>query len=407
MRIAFWGNFGALNLGNECTLAAAVANFRARLPHADLVAVCRDPDDAARRHRIGGIAMSGRTQAVDDRGKAPKLVRLVRLACAEAADWLRVFRHASSIDALLITGSGILSDEDEGKLGLPYELLKWSLLIKLRGKKLFFVSVGAESLSRTLGRTQVKWALRLADYRSYRDSHSARLLQNIGFDTSRDAVRPDLAFSLPQSNAAAEDPMPAASRLERVAVGIFNYRDRGRTADNAPAYQAYLDSVCRLIAWLLERQHQVRVVVGDFMYDDAVRLDVSARLVQRGVNPAHPLLISEPTASFEELLDQLAAVDGVIATRYHNLILGLLLGKPVVSVSYEGKHEALMRSVGLGDYCQSIDDLDVDRLMQQFQRLESHADVARASIAAGVRANRTSLAEQYDLIVRSVCDSQS
>src|ERR1700733_124077 len=60
MRIAFWGNFGALNLGNECTLAAAVGNIRARLPDAKLVAICRDPEDAGRRHGIAALPMSGR-----------------------------------------------------------------------------------------------------------------------------------------------------------------------------------------------------------------------------------------------------------------------------------------------------------------------------------------------------------
>ena len=169
MRIAFWGNFGALNLGNECTLAAAVANFRARLSDAEMLAICRGPEDVAARHGIGGTAISARAGPTGAR-RYPKPVRLLRLAWLEAAEWLRAFRYAASIDALLITGSGILSDEDEGILGLPYELLKWSLVIKLRGKKLCYVSVGAESISRPASRRLIRWALGLADYRSYREA---------------------------------------------------------------------------------------------------------------------------------------------------------------------------------------------------------------------------------------------
>jgi polysaccharide pyruvyl transferase WcaK-like protein len=406
MRIAFWGNFGALNLGNECTLAAAVGNIRARLPDAELVAVCRDPEDAAKRHGLAAIAMSGRAQPVQGRHQ-PKLVRILRLLFKEVADWLRAFRHASTLDALLITGSGILSDEGEGTLGLPYELFKWSLVTKLRGKQLFFVSVGAESISRPMSRALVKGALKLADYRCYRDVHSAELLQGIGFKTDQDVVRPDLAFSLPQSGAATQGDggsEPGGSRLRRVAVGVFNYRDRGKAnSADATAYHAYLDGICSLITWLLAREYQVRVVVGDFRYDDDVRLDVCAELARRGLDLTNPLFINEPTTSFEQLLDQLSAVDCVIATRYHNLILGLLLGIPVVSVSYEGKHEALMRTMGLADYCQTIDDLDVKRLVEQFQSLEKNANSLRAGIVERVAAYRASLEEQYDLIVRSVC----
>ena len=406
MRIAFWGNFGALNLGNECTLAAAVGNFRARLPDAELVAICRDPEDTAKRHGIGAIPMSGRVQPSEGR-HYPKLVRMLRRVGREAADWLRAFGHALTIDALLITGSGILSDEGEGTLGLPYELFKWSLVTKLRRKQLFYVSVGAESISRPLSRAFVKGALKLADYRCYRDVHSAKLLQGIGFKTDRDVVRPDLAFSLPRSvatNHGAVTSEPGGLRPRRVAVGVFNYRDRGQTnSADAAAYHAYLDGICSLIEWLLAREYQVCVVHGDFKYDDAVRLDVRTELARRGLDLTSPSFTDESLTSFEQLMEQLSAVDFVIATRYHNLILGLLLGKPVVSVSYEGKHEALMRAVGLADYCQTVDDIDVRRLVEQFQRLEKNEDSLRAVIVERVAANRASLEEQYDLIVRSVC----
>jgi len=406
MRIAFWGNFGAFNLGNECTLAAAVGNIRARLPDAELVAICRDPEDTAKRHGIAAIPMSGRDWPAEAR-RHPKLVRILRHVGREAVDWLRAFGHASTIDALLITGSGILSDEGEGTLGLPYELFKWSLVTKLRRKQLFYVSVGAESIARPMSRAFVKGALKLANYRCYRYVHSAKLLQSLGFKTDQDAIRPDLAFSLPRSVAVTHGAVmsePGGLRARRVAVGVFNYRGRGQAnSADAAAYHAYLDCICSLITWLLAREYQVRVVIGDFKYDDDVRLDVRAELARRGLDLTSPLFADEPAASFEHLLNQLSAVDFVIASRYHNVIFGVLLGKPVVSLSYEGKHEALMRAMGLADYCQSIDDLDVKRLVEQFQSLEKNANSLRAGFVERVAAYRASLEEQYDLIVRSVC----
>jgi polysaccharide pyruvyl transferase WcaK-like protein len=406
MRIALWGNFGAFNLGNECTLAAAISNLRACLPDAELIAICRDPEDTAQRHGISGILTSGQRRPAAAR-RYPKLVRFLRLLCQEAAEWGHVFRHASTIDALLITGSGILSDEGEGTLGVPYELFKWSLLTKLRGKQLLYVSVGAESITGPMARAMVRCALWLADYRSYRDVHSAKLLQSIGFKTDQDVVRPDLAFSLPRSVAVTQGAAmsePGGLRPPRVAVGIFNYRGRGQASSaDAAAYSAYLDRICSLIAWLLARQYPVRVVIGDFKYDEHVRLDVRAELVRRGLDLTGPSFADESAPSFEHLLEQLAAVDFVIASRYHNLILGLLLGKPVVSLSYEGKHEVLMRSMGLADYCQAIEDIDVKRLVEQFQRLEKNADSLRTVIVERVAANRASLKEQYDLIARSIC----
>jgi polysaccharide pyruvyl transferase WcaK-like protein len=102
-------------------------------------------------------------------------------------------------------------------------------------------------------------------------------------------------------------------------------------------------------------------------------------------------------------MGQLASVDLVIASRYHNVVLGLLLGKPVVSLSYEPKHDAVMRDMGLGDYCQPLDDFSVERVAEQVQRLETNSTSLGAGIAARAAANRASLDEQYDLIVSTVC----
>jgi polysaccharide pyruvyl transferase WcaK-like protein len=150
---------------------------------------------------------------------------------------------------------------------------------------------------------------------------------------------------------------------------------------------------------LISRGHPVRIVIGDFQYDDAVRLDLRAELERRGALPVDPAMyVDEPAASFEQVLEQLASVEFVIASRYHNVLLGLYLGKPAISLSYEAKHEALMASAGLADYCQSINAVDTERLFEQFLRLEVQAASARELIAAMVIANAASLAEQYQLL---------
>jgi polysaccharide pyruvyl transferase WcaK-like protein len=195
--------------------------------------------------------------------------------------------------------------------------------------------VGAESIGRRLSAEFIKAALRLADYRSYRDAHSAQLLRGLGFNSERDAVCPDLAFSLPGFAASTDASVavtPDAARRTRVAVGVFNYRGRGQAnPQDAAAYHAYLDRICALIQWLLAHDYAATIVIGDFAYDDDVRLDVQSELARRGIEFTSRSYAGEPTTSFEQLMVQLGAVDFVIASRYHNLILGLLLGKPARS----------------------------------------------------------------------------
>ena len=51
-RITFFGNFGAGNLGNECTLQAIIEQTLKRWPQATLQCVCAVPEDAELRHNI-------------------------------------------------------------------------------------------------------------------------------------------------------------------------------------------------------------------------------------------------------------------------------------------------------------------------------------------------------------------
>lgn len=391
MRIAFWGNFGTLNLGNECSLDAAIDNVRVRLPGAQLLCVCCEPEDAARRHDIAAVAMANADAA---RPAAAKPVRVARRLLHEAREWLRALRLAADIDALLITGTGILTDTGEGALGLPYQLFKWSVCTRLCGGQVLFISVGAEAIRHPVARFFLKSALRLASYRSYRDTHSVERLRARGIATAGDPIVPDLAFSLPRPADCAPRSLPA-----RVAVGLFNYRGRGQdSAPDAAAYAGYLDLIAALIDWLLAHGHEVRIIIGDLAYDAAVLEDVRARLAERGLAAPSAPVADAPARSWQELITQLQTVDFVIASRFHNVLLALLLGKPVVSVSYEAKNEALMQQMGLSRFCQTLDGLDLERLLAQFRELQQQADSLHATLAEGAADNRGRLAAQYDSI---------
>ncbi|HUI58892.1 MAG TPA: polysaccharide pyruvyl transferase family protein [Steroidobacteraceae bacterium] len=396
VRLAFWGNFGTLNLGNECTLAAALHNARRLLPNAELLSVCSNPADTRQRHGIDAIAIAA-GGADFDSGQRSGLAHLWARARAILADWPRVLRSVSRFDALLITGTGIVTDIGEGPFGMPFQLFKWAVATRLRGRQLLFVSVGAEAIHHPLSRFFLKTALRLARYRGYRDEHSVAVVRAAGLALQGDVVCPDLAFSLPQPLIAAAAPPPERVSGGRppVAVGLFNYRRSGRGGPVSAEYSAYVDTVCALILWLHGRGHPVRVIIGDLAYDEPVRLDVRARLEQRGFNLSGGNFVDEPAGSFEQLLLQLRTVELVIASRFHNVLLSLFLGIPVVSVSYESKNDDLMRQMGLGGYCQSLDGLNAERLREQFLDLESRAAEVRAQLEVRSRANRSRLEHQY------------
>jgi polysaccharide pyruvyl transferase WcaK-like protein len=86
----------------------------------------------------------------------------------------------------------------------------------------------------------------------------------------------------------------------------------------------------------------------------------------------HAWFTTEVTYSFAELMKSMSTVGSVIATRYHNVLCALKLGKPTVAVAYSRKHNVLMEDMGMAEYCQPIKSLDVDLLLEQLDRMAAN-----------------------------------
>jgi polysaccharide pyruvyl transferase WcaK-like protein len=314
--------------------------------------------------------------------------------------WYKAISILKDADMLVMTGTGMLGDFGILSTSLHYEIVKWSLAAKLCRCELLFVSVGAGPLRSRSSRILVKFALRLADYRSYRDAFSKEYLEGINFDTRRDFVFPDLAFSLPRTLIPSRPDRDGRGTV--VGVGIMTYHNRRDSSESDDSvYSGYLENLGEFLAWLIERGYVVRLLIGDAVYDQPVRRDLRRLLEGKGIDYGVSRIIDEPASSMEEVLAQLAATDIVVASRFHNVLLALYLDKPVVAISYHEKVEALMAGFGLSEYCQDIENMNVERLVGQFQAAEKCAQVLKPRIEEKTEVCRTALEEQYARIFAS------
>jgi len=312
--------------------------------------------------------------------------------------WATILSALKSTDMLIVSGGGILVDHTTGPFGYPYLVLAWSILAKLFGCRLLFVSVGAGPIYHPLSRHFIKAALSLADYRSYRDISSRQYIQSIGFKADDDPVYPDLAFSFP----AYETSESPGRDTERpiVGVGLMDYYGpRGSRQRDEAIYREYLDRLSRFVRWLVEQQYTVRLLIGDVVYDSPVKQDL-LRLLSDIDESNHDggRIIDQPILTVEQLLSQLTDTDVVISPRFHNVVLALMLTKPVISISYNDKFDSLMIDLGLDEYCEPIDQFDVGRLIRRFAELKKHGDALRPSIKEKIAEYRRALEEQYTFI---------
>ena len=113
----------------------------------------------------------------------------------------------------------------------------------------------------------------------------------------------------------------------------------------------------------------MRVLTGDA--SDQRTAETLCQMIQsEHTGPDRPtIIISEPAHSLDDVMAQIADTDVVVATRYHNVVCALKLGRPTLSIGYADKNDVLLAEMGLGEFCQHIEKLDVDLLTEQFQKL--------------------------------------
>jgi polysaccharide pyruvyl transferase WcaK-like protein len=401
-RICFFGYFGSSNFGNEITLQTILHHLRRRLPQAEIACICRGPEALAATQNIKTVPMS---RTFVKPGKLhTRLARLLRRVFigvpSEFCRWFYAFKTLKGADMFVIPGTGLLNDAYGLMDWGPYNLFKWALIAKMCRCRVLFVSVGAGPVYSALGKYFVKSALSLADFRSYRDNASLQYLKRIGFETNSDRVYPDLVFSLPEVVL----PHGGDERGNRsiVGLGLMQYAGKYSVAKPSDAiYQKYLEKLVCFARWLLTHDYDIRLLIGD-LGDTGVTQDFRSLLKVRVGTYDKERVIDESALSVEQLLPQIAETDIVVATRYHNVLLALLMNKPVISISFHHKCASLMSEMGLAEYCHDINCLDAGRLIEQFQDVERNAEKLKPLIRQKVEQSRKALDEQYSLIFKCV-----
>ena len=178
-----------------------------------------------------------------------------RLIHKEMMHIAMAYRFMRGFDFLVASGGGQLDDYWGGPWEHPYALLKWGLIARAVGARFVFLSVGTCSLETRLSTLFIRHALKLADYRSYRDQGSKELLGNFSF-TQKDAVYPDLAFSFEIPKTLEEQNKP--QKAKTVGVSPIAYLSKySWPKKDFPVYEEYLEHLMLFVEELLRRGYSI------------------------------------------------------------------------------------------------------------------------------------------------------
>ena len=414
------------NLGNAAILSSMIANIRERMPDAEIVGITLSPEDTRRRHGIEAFPITrifrknyslpfssaDRVQGRSAGKLRPAwlsikewlkrvpllrpLVRGIRSFATEIIDIVQTERFVRGLQRVIVTGGGALDEFWGGPWGHPWTLFKFAVLSRLCHVPFLFVSVGKCSVERPLSRFFVRSALRMAEYRSYRDADSKTAVQAL-LRSPGDPVCADLAYCFPCQ--VARRPQSRSLQDQSLLVGVSPMAwcdPRVWPIKDEQRYSRYLGHLADMVAWLLQQRNRVLLFATDNPDNDNIA-DLQRLLSLRSVDSSLLQVIpGPPQQTTEGFLEAISATDLVIASRLHGVILSHLIAVPVLAISYDRKVDAHMHDIGQSAYCLDIDHLDAESLVSRFVALRDARARESARIASAVQRYREQVRMQYD-----------
>lgn len=430
-RVGVFGHYGHRNLGDEAITEAVIQNLRRRCPSVRLSGFSMNPEDTARRYGIPAHPirrLQSKTQERAGNGDAAPgqitagthpsqksgmreylkrfallrfLVRAARFVLGLPRELWREsvflrdsYRIARDVDSFVVAGSNPFLDNFGGVWGFPYTVLKWTVLARFAGARVVFLSVGAGPIESLWSRIMVRAALLLADYASFRDDGSRRLIKWAGSGDSW-RVYPDLAQSLEFGR----QPVRDGNRPPAVGINPMPVYDRRAWCEpNDERYERYVGQLAHFVSRLLRERFPV-FFFTTHPSDSPVIDDVVAR-IDANVLSANGAPERKASHTVDEIMNVFASADIVVATRYHGTVLGLHARRPVLGICYYRKTREVLQMMGQEGYAVDIDELDHEDLWRRFEilvsrRLEEARTIERRGEAVDAR-----LAEQYDTVLR-------
>jgi polysaccharide pyruvyl transferase WcaK-like protein len=388
VRVGLFGKLGSGNIGNDASMEAVLQFLQADHPDAIVDAMCGGAALVADRYGIPATPLNW-FQRYESHIPGPVRIPLKILGkgidVGRTAAWVR--RH----DAVIVPGMGVL----EASLPLratefPYAMFWLGVWGKLLGTKVALVSVGAGTINQRLTRWLFDWAARLAGYRSFRNSESRDAMVLRGVKAEDDPVYPDLAFALPAPPVEPGDP-------HLVCVGVMAYHgsnDERKKAEQI--YSRYATATKEFVRWLVDNNYRVRLVVGDTNgSDDAVVQEILADLEEHRPELPPGAIVAVPVVTLADVTRAMHQAGSVVAIRFHNVLAGLKLCKPIITIGYSAKHRALMADMGVPEFCLEVNTLDSDQLIARFADLQSRSTQLRQILAEHNGRNAHLLRQQF------------
>jgi polysaccharide pyruvyl transferase WcaK-like protein len=423
VKIGILGTWGFGNMGDASVAEATVDGLKRHFPEAEIIAICQQPENRVMRHAIRSVSIfptylkntelvneDSDTGTETDHSKnsvrqkiiayikrfkplfytakaVQKALHFLAILPGEFMFSLKILKTVRQLDLLAMSGSGQLNEEWGGPWRYPFNLFRWCLLARISGCKVAFLSVGAGEIISIWTRFFCSSALRLAHYRSVRDSRSKELLESWGVRKLN--LVPDMAFSIKFDDVASPE-----SDDSSLVVGINPIPYCDPRTWNIPDQEKYSDFIGKMASfcdWLVSSGHRLVFVPNDVLMDNIAIDDIIGKMDSKNIEDG--IIRRSDVKSYADIYRDLASCDCVICCRFHGLLYSLMSSRPVVALAHHYKFFKLTEEMGQGKYCLDIGTFRTGELMNLFEEISRN----RRKISDEIAGHRKRYADRVEL----------
>ena len=361
------GGWGYGNKGDNAIFEGMQLSFKAKYPDAKLVITSYSQEEMKSQHDVISIPsvhrlLTNRSPLALVRWLSVGLWRLSGQPVWLAPSLRRHLQRMQEASVVVLGGGGYFNDAWPDMLRCRY--VEFDLAhaagtpVMLYGQTIgpFKQTTIVKSLARQLRRVAMI---------AYRDQQSLPVLQACGVPKEKIVYTADEANLL----------RPIIARSERgkspptlkIGVMVQNFRPHLSQTGPSPAGSIKDESAYRIALREALSALAGQQPLAAFTFIPSTRWDESfCKQIFEQMNQAMPgraKMLANPSA--RQFIDACQAVDLMISTNMHPVILAATAGAPSVAISYHYKLDDYMCSIGLSDFSLKIDDFSADSLLEK------------------------------------------
>lgn len=348
--------YGCGNIGDEALFTCILDQLRNEMPEADIKSLALSPRGCKVTDFSRKQADQDETQKIHTLFYTPNNVKRDSFGVLRK-EWLLILRTLTKSDCIVYGGGHWLHDYSRAYL---FAILGLAFVAKLLRKKVIMYAIGVGPITTSFGKFLTRVILDRLDLITVRDAYSLDTLLQAGVKKEI-KVTADPSLLLKPASRGIVEAILARENIARdrcQAVFGLNISAWFQLKNLWRFEQMDFSKQYALIAQIsdeLIRDHQALIVIIPSMLpeDRTACENIIARMTHR-----ESARIIQNTYSPAELMGIIGTLDLHIGMRLHPLIFATLTGVPTIGILYDQKVTSFMSTIGRGDWCLKLDDLE-------------------------------------------------